>query len=856
MIRSWLLVFGFAAGFFGNALAQDRSASESSPLWVRGLERVHSLYLWRSDLQKTEVVDGVVEQLESDIPWLMVQDDGGLYRFSYGGQQAFQTLAVGDYASLEEVLHAVSALIAEAPAELPSDFDADISIMRGVAKALDRHSKLLHGEKLTSFDKRLSGTLSGIGSRMMIRENRLTIVEVYENAPAGRAGLMADDRVLRIDDVSTLGMSLSDAVSRITGPKGTEVSLLVEREEGAVSVQLEMTLVRDEVRIPNVTARSLAPGIGYTRIDHFSERTVENLRRLLRQLEREEGIDRGLVIDLRGNTGGSMIQSARAADLFLKEGELVRTEGPDGRKVRGLVHRLLAQQESRDFLMPIVVLQNQRTASGAEILAGALQESGRALLVGSNTFGKGSVQKVYTLRRDARFKLTVARYLVAGYREIADIGLRPDVPIGRLELTERGMDYSIEQASLPDGLAPLFYVERGEGWVPGLEGQTREDYALDLATAILERTSSAKLTDLVSAASELVTDLRAEEEGMLVAQMALRGLDWGETEERSKQQLSVEGRLRFVSDSVEAGDLAELEVVAWNRSDEPVSQMVAELQSVDRVFDGLQIPLGWMDPGEEVRSSIQLGLPAARTGRDSHVELLLRDSESRQISAGEAVLSYGGSGVPEVALLLEFEQSKENAGVRIEVENLSGQRLEDLRVRLLHPESAGVELLEYDASVGSLRPGKAGSGSIGLRVDPAAELLPLRVLVEADEFGRLAQWDVDLDTDGTPVALNAPHIHALGLPTSVRAGPVRLNFDIEDDGEIESVISYVGGEKFSYAEGGRPNLSLALDVLIDEGPNSVALRVRDNQGLERVRSWVIQGSPVSSTTDVDGSSED
>ena len=856
MFRSLLLVLGVSGGFFGNSLAQDRSAGESSPLWVRGLERVHSLYLWRSDLENTGVVDGVVDQLEYDIPWLMVQDDGGLYRFSYGEQEAFQTLALGDYTSLEQTLYAISTLISEAPAELPRDFDADISIMRGIAKALDRHSKLLHGEKLTSFDKRLSGTLSGIGSRMMIRENRLTIVEVYENAPAGRAGLMADDRVLRIDDVSTLGMSLSEAVGRITGPKGTEVSLRVEREEGAVSVQLEMTLVRDEVRIPNVTARSLAPGIGYVRIDHFSERTVENLRRLLRRLERDEGIDGGLVIDLRGNTGGSMIQSARAADLFLKEGELVRTEGPDGRKVRGLVHRLLAQQEIRDYAMPLVVLQNQRTASGAEILAGALQESGRALLVGNHTFGKGSVQKVYTLRRDARFKLTVARYLVAGYREIADIGLRPDVPIGRLTLTERGLGYSMEQVQVPEGLAPLFYVERGHGWVPGLEGQSREDYALDLATAILEKTPSAKLRDLVSAASELVADLREEEESMLVAQMALRGVDWGEAEERVESTPFVEAELQFVAERVEAGERTELEVVAWNRSDDPVSQMVAELRSVDRVFDGLQIPLGWMDPGEEVRSTIQIELPAGRTGRDSRVELVLRDGEGRQTTSGEAVLSYAGSGLPEVALAVRFEQDGTSSRVAVDVENLSEQKLEDLRVRLLHPESAGVELLEYDTSLGSLRPGKKGSSSLALGVDPAAELLPLRVLVEAEGFGRLAEWDVELETDGTQVELDAPHIHVQRLPTSTQAGPVRLQFDLEDDGELESVISYVGGEKFSFTEGGQPNLSLALDVLVDEGPNSVALRVRDNQGLERVRSWVIHGTPASTTTDVDASSED
>jgi len=831
--------------------AVQHGTSQSSPLWARGLERVHSLYLWRGELEQSALLDSVMVQLEHDIPWLMVQADGDHYRLSFGSVEELGVLAASDHNDVEDALHALQQMLSQAPHGLPKDLDLDISIMKGISRALDRHSKLLHGEKLTSFDKRLRGTLSGIGARMKIVEKRLRIVEVYDETPAGRAGLAAGDRILRIDDVSTLGMSLNDAVDRITGERGSEVSLLVERQEGAVSVQLEMTLVRAEIKIPNVSGRPLQKGIGYVRIDHFSERTVDNLRRVLRKLERDENLEHGLVIDLRGNTGGSMIQSARAADLFLSDGELVRTEGPSGKKVRGLVHRLVAQREIRDFQMPIVILQNQRTASGAEILAGALQESGRAILVGGRSFGKGSVQKVYTLRKDARFKLTVARYLVAGYREIADVGLKPDVPLGRLLLNAKGIQYSPSNLEHGDGLSPLYYVERGSEWVPGLEGEEREDYGLDVAQAILLGTPSAAFSDLISTASVLTEGLQKEEEATLVSQMALRGLDWGLADIEGETELNASATLHLQQRSPRAGERVDLEVVAWNKGDAPIARLVAVLSSSDRVFDGLRIPLGWAGPGEEVRSTIRVDLPASRTGRESAVELFLEDSSGQRVAAGEQLVGYQGSGAPPVALDVQLQKGEDQSSARIRVRNFSKEKLQGLRVRFMHPESAGVELLEYEAKIGVLSAGARGEGRMALKHDPDAEVLPLRVLVEAEGHGRIAEWDLALDTDGRWAHLDAPRIEPVFLPTRMEAGPASLRFTIEDDRELESVIGYVGGEKLAYMGGGSPNMQLIMDVILDEGPNSVAVRAVDKQGLETTRSWVVQGQPVSPTTDAE-----
>ena len=860
MNRCFLAVFVCSLGFCAPLAAQtpgpevSGSVKQGSPIWQRGIERIRSLYLGREDLDSAAIFDGVVEQLEGDIPWLMVQADGDLYRFSYGSKREIGVISVGEEDDVENTLQSLVRLISGAGEPLPDDLDLEISVMKGVARALDRHSKLLHGEKLTSFDKRLRGTLSGIGTLMKVLDGRLTIVEVYEKTPADRAGLMPNDRIMRVDDVSTLGMSLNEASSRITGDRGTEVSLLVERQEGSVSVELEMTLVRAEIKIPNVSGRSLSAGIGYVRIEHFSERTVDNMRKVLRGLERDGGLERGLVIDLRGNTGGSMIQSARVADLFLSDGELVRTEGPDGKKVRGLVHRLVALPEARDFDFPLVVLQNKRTASGAEILAGALQESGRALLVGARSYGKGSVQKVYTLRKDARFKLTVARYLVGGYREISDIGLYPDVPIGRLSLQENGLNYESEFLDTVEGLAPLFYVERALGWVDGLEPEVREDYGLDFAQAVLEKSASNSFQDLLASASLLMEGLRKEEEARLVSQMALKGLDWSLSEPADQESLQVDVSMEWkASGSPQTGQAREVELVVWNRGKKDLGRVVAVLSSADRVFDGLRIPLGWIDSGQELRVQQSIELPASRTGRDSVVEVFIEDDQGRRVSTGEQVLAYSGDGPPAVALELQLSGSYQDAKANIRVTNHSQEALRGLRVRFMHPESAGVELLEYEARIGGVAPNAVGEGHLKLLYDEEAELLPLRVLVEVEDYGRIAEWDLVLDTDSTKLALDAPRIEPKILPTRVPAGQAILNFRVFDDQQLSSVTGYVGGEKYVYVPGSDKEIVLTLDVLLDEGPNSVALRAVDNQGLQTTRYWIVYGESASSTSDVDSS---
>jgi len=336
-----------------------------------------------------------------------------------------------------------------------------------------------------------------------------------------------------------------------------------------------------------------------------------------------------------------------------------------------------------------------------------------------------------------------------------------------------------------------------------------------------------------------------------MAKMALRGLDWGEAGSGASTPFLAEASVAFTEGVGRSGGRVDLQVVAWNKGEKALAQLVAVLSSTDRVFDGLRIPLGWIGPGEEVKKSIQLDLPWGRTGRDSVVTLFLEDAESRRLEVGEQILSTEGSGPPTLTLDLKWETSGETDAAHIQLSNTSEQKMEGLRVRFLYAESGGVELLQFESKVGALSAGARGLGRLAFKAEQGVDRLPLRVLVEAEGFGKLAEWDLVLQKKAPWMHLEAPTILPSFLPKAMKAGVAFLQFKIEDDSELVRVVGFVGGKKMAYIDAGEPSMQLVLEVVLDEGANSVAVRAVDDQGLVTTRSWIINGLTASSTSEAD-----
>jgi carboxyl-terminal processing protease len=296
----------------------------------------------------------------------------------------------------------------------------------GMMARLDPHSAFMRPDVYKQMRDETTGEFDGLGLEVTIDEGVLTVVSPVVESPGERAGIRSGDRILAIDGTPTKEMTLPDAIRRMKGAAGTKAVLEIMREGFAAPQKL--TLVRDRVRTQSVDMRVLDADrrYAYVRVRAFQERTDRNLRKALDDARAAlAGQIRGLVLDLRNNPGGLLDQAVRVSDVFLSSGTIVTTAGRGRRNVE--VER--ARDKDTEPTYPMIVLVNKGTASASEIVAGALQDQARAVIMGTPTFGKGSVQTIIELEDGSGLKLTVARYYTPKHRSIQELGIAPDVVV-------------------------------------------------------------------------------------------------------------------------------------------------------------------------------------------------------------------------------------------------------------------------------------------------------------------------------------------------------------------------------------------------------------------------------------------
>ncbi len=297
--------------------------------------------------------------------------------------------------------------------------------INGMLKTLDPHSSYLNPDAYKELQVETKGSFGGIGIEITIRDGFLTVVSPLEGTPAYDLGIEAGDQILRVDGESTKEMTLMEAVKKMRGPKGTKVVLTIMREGFAKPKDFVVT--RATIAIKSVRAKTLEPGYGYLRLSQFQSTTAKDLRQALTKLEKENQPLKGLILDMRNNPGGLLDQAVKVSDEFLDEGLIVYTGG----RLKSQDMRFEAHTNTRPHRYPIVVLVNEGSASAAEIVAGALQDHKRAVVVGVETFGKGSVQTVMPLRNGAALRLTTSLYYTPSGRSIQAKGIEPDIVVER-----------------------------------------------------------------------------------------------------------------------------------------------------------------------------------------------------------------------------------------------------------------------------------------------------------------------------------------------------------------------------------------------------------------------------------------
>ena len=338
---------------------------------------------------------------------------------------AAEAIPVDDIRTLVEVLHKIKSDYVEAV----DDKKLIENAMRGMLAGLDPHSAYLDADDYEDLQEGTSGEFGGLGIEIGIEEGFVKVVSPIDDTPAQQAGVQSGDNIVRIDDTPVKGISVNDAVKMMRGKPGTDVTLTIVRE--GEQKPLVFKLTRALVKVASVRSRMLEPGFAYLRIAQFQAATGDDLLKQLADLKQQAaGKLHGLILDLRNNPGGILGGAVAVADAFLESGLIVYTDG------RVADSKLEFSAKPPDLLAgaPLIVLINEGSASASEIVAGALQDRGRAVIMGRRSFGKGSVQTILPMNNKSALKLTTARYFTPSGRSIQAEGIKPDITIDKVKV--------------------------------------------------------------------------------------------------------------------------------------------------------------------------------------------------------------------------------------------------------------------------------------------------------------------------------------------------------------------------------------------------------------------------------------
>ena len=310
--------------------------------------------------------------------------------------------------------------------EKPDDNKLVQSAINGMLAGLDPHSSYMDPSSLRDIQVQTRGEFGGLGIEVTMEDGLVKVVAPIDDTPAAKAGVMANDIITKIDNEQVHGLTLNQAVEKMRGPVNTKIKLTIMRK--GQDKPIEVTIVRDVIRVKSVRSHAEGDDVGYIRITQFSEQTTEGLKKAISDLTSQLGSDKlkGFVIDLRNNPGGLLDQAISVSDAFLDKGEIVSTRGRNAEETQ----RFNAHAGDLTKGKPVIVLINGGSASASEIVAGALQDQKRATLVGTRSFGKGSVQTIMPLGADnGALRLTTARYFTPSGRSIQAKGIEPDIKV-------------------------------------------------------------------------------------------------------------------------------------------------------------------------------------------------------------------------------------------------------------------------------------------------------------------------------------------------------------------------------------------------------------------------------------------
>lgn len=751
-----------AAGSEGGFLASADGSSGDRNYRISSLSvfsnvalHVKDNYVEPDRIDPKEMLVSALNEIERQIAEVLVED-AGKGKLSIKVMDQEKLLYIDDVESLWEINLKLREVFRFFEKHLPPQQDVraiEYAAVNGALSTLDPHSVLLKPEAFAEMKTSTKGEFGGLGIVISVRDSKLTVISPLDGTPASRAGLEAGDVISRIGDVSTVSMPIEEAVRMLRGPEGSKVTIWVDRKGWTESRRYN--IVRERIKIESVEGKLLSNRVGYVKIKNFQQNTGKDLEERLEKLEKEAGGKlAGVVLDLRNNPGGLLEQAIRVSDKFLTSGDIVTTVGY-GNKLREPKRARWSGTQSE---VPVAVLVNKGSASASEIVAGALKNLDRAVVIGERTFGKGSVQVLYDFADNSALKLTIAQYLTPGGISIQNEGVTPDIELKPAWLEEKSVRLFFEPQGHRERNLKSHLERKGKAThaqIPNFEltyllerddddddeeaddEQTPdpnafdEDYQVTFAREFLLAAGKPSRSKMLETGKRFLESREAKEIERVSARLGELGVDWSPRPDigvvDAPELLVSLGFEDHPTNHVSAGDAVEMVATVENRGERTLHRVRGIIDSEHPAFRGREFMFGKLAPGDTRSWKVATKVPKEAASRSDLLNLELSSDEgalsskavlpvvTRYVAHPQFSYSYAmddakrgdGDGVLEVGEGVDFV---------IFVTNTGPGDADDVTLRLKSAAKEDLFLERGRVTVGPIASGKTAVGRLKFRV--------------------------------------------------------------------------------------------------------------------------------------------
>ncbi len=595
---------------------------------TRAVSYIRNYYYDPARIHPQEMLIGALEGVAMYVPSVMIQNDEATKRVTVFIDKQRKDFSYAEDASIWDVQYRISEVFAFIQPYLDKEVnkkEVEYAAINGMLDSLDPHSVHMLPKIYTEMRYSTSGKFGGLGILISVRDGNLTVISPLEDTPAWKVGIKSLDHIVTIDGQSTVNMNLEEAVNMMRGDPGTPCKLTIMRK--GFADPKPFTVIRDIIKIKSVDKSKMLPGkIGYLSVNSFSHTTEKEAKAVLDKFHKKVGTLNGLILDLRGNPGGVLDAAIDLSNLFLRDGVIVATTG--GR--HDLREESKASRLGTEPQYPIVVLIDSGSASASEIVSGALKNNNRAVVIGEQSFGKGSVQQLYEMADQSALKLTIAQYLTPGDVSIQGVGITPDISLTPIYIDKEGIEfYSSDRARREqdldhhltneerivkerpfENIRYLWDKKRDEPPKDSPSSHVLIDFPVTLAQKVLQSVNSeARRPLMLQKARKAISSVMDDQDKAVEKKLKTMAIDWSQGTSAKLPKAEVSVKIDADQEILKAGEKSTISLTVKNVGEGTFYRLRCMTDSEYGYLDGREFLFGKVKPGESITRTVEIELP-------------------------------------------------------------------------------------------------------------------------------------------------------------------------------------------------------------------------------------------------------